>query len=175
MYGYSSCKKGYIIFYPFTSKVFESRDVRFNEEALWNWEATEAEMSELNVRTDEIQNQDADYFDDLPVRGTRPVSEVYERCNIVKLEPTSYEEAKKENGWIEAMEAEIAMIKKNETWELIERQVCKKVTGVKWVYKTKLNVDGSMNRLKSRLVAKGFSQQYGVDYAKTFTPVARLH
>ncbi|KAH1039007.1 hypothetical protein J1N35_040750 [Gossypium stocksii] len=34
--GYSSCKKGYRIFYPFTSKVFESKDVKLNEEALWN-------------------------------------------------------------------------------------------------------------------------------------------
>lgn len=56
------------------------------------------------------------------------------------------------------MEAEIAMIKKNETCELVDRPVRKKVIGVKWVYKTKLKVDGSVNRLKVKLVAKGSSQ-----------------
>lgn len=126
------------------------------------------------MRTNEVQNQDADCFDDLPVRGTKPISEVYERCNAVMLEPASYEEATKENCWIEALEVEIAMIKKNETGELVDRPVRKNIIGVKSVYKTKLNVDGSVNRLKAKLVAKGFSQLYGVDYAKTFVPVARL-
>ncbi|KAA3472760.1 Integrase, catalytic core [Gossypium australe] len=81
--------------------VFESRDVKFSEETLWNWEATEAEMVgqsqiELNV-------------------GTMPISKVYERCNVVVLEPVSNKDATKENGWIKAMETKIAMIKKNET------------------------------------------------------------
>ncbi|KAA3486592.1 Integrase, catalytic core [Gossypium australe] len=44
--GYSSYKKGYRIFYPFTNKMFESRDVKFSEEALCNWEAAEAELVE---------------------------------------------------------------------------------------------------------------------------------
>jgi hypothetical protein len=51
---------------------------------------------------------------------------------------------------------------------ILERH--KKSIGVKWVYKTKLNVE----KHKARLVAKGFSQQPGTDYGKTFAPVARL-
>lgn len=61
--------------------MFKSKDVKFYEEALWNWEAIKAELveqsqSELNVQADEVQNQDVDCFDDLPVRGTRHISEV---------------------------------------------------------------------------------------------------
>ncbi|KAH9323988.1 hypothetical protein KI387_043929 [Taxus chinensis] len=50
----------------------------------------------------------------------------------------------------------------------------KDVIGVKWVYKTKYNADGKVQKHKARLVARGFMQQYGVDYNKTFAPVARL-
>ncbi|KAG8486045.1 hypothetical protein CXB51_019337 [Gossypium anomalum] len=66
------------------------------------------------------------------------------------------------------------MIEKNQTWELVPRPDKRKVIGVKWVYRAKQNTDGSLNKLKSRLVVKGFSQKYGLDYMETFALVARL-
>jgi hypothetical protein len=42
------------------------------------------------------------------------------------------------------------------------------------VYKIKTNSDGSIEQCKARLIAKGYSQQYGMDYEKTFIPVAKM-
>jgi len=47
------------------------------------------------------------------------------------------------------------------------------LVGCKWVYKLKLNSDGSISRYKARLVAKGFHQQAGIDFHETFNPVIR--
>ncbi|KAL0297348.1 UNVERIFIED_CONTAM: Retrovirus-related Pol polyprotein from transposon RE2 [Sesamum radiatum] len=90
------------------------------------------------------------------------------------LEPENFETAVKHKVWVQAMEEEIKMIEKNNTWELTDRPKDKEVIGVKWIYKTKLNADGSIQKHKARLVAKGYSQLPGIDYTETFAPVARL-
>lgn len=65
------------------------------------------------------------------------------------------------------------MIEKNQTWELVPRPRDRNVIGVKWVFRTKFNPDGSINKHKARLVVKGYSQIFGIDYLDTFAPVAR--
>ena len=65
------------------------------------------------------------------------------------------------------------MIDKSQTWELVERPKHRKVIGVKWVFRTKLNADGSINKHKARLVVKGYAQIFGVDFFDTFASVAR--
>ena len=50
----------------------------------------------------------------------------------------------------------------------------KKVIGCNWVYKSKFNSDGTLNRYKARFVVKGYSQTYGLDYEKTFSPIAKM-
>nr|KYP63619.1 hypothetical protein KK1_018198 [Cajanus cajan] len=72
------------------------------------------------------------------------------------------------------MDIEIEAIEKNGTWELIDRPKGAKVVGVKWVYKTKLNEKGEVDKFKARLVVKGYAQQYGIDYTEVFAPVARM-
>eukprot|EP00253_Pinus_taeda_P016070 PITA_16070 len=72
------------------------------------------------------------------------------------------------------MDEEMNAIERNKTWELVELPKGKEVIGVKWVYKTKNNAKGKIERHKARLVVKGYKQQYGRDYEQTFAPVARI-
>ena len=72
------------------------------------------------------------------------------------------------------MDEEIDAIERNNTWNLVELPDDKNCIGVKWIYKTKLKVDGDVEKYKARIVAQGFSQQPGIDYNETFAPVARL-
>jgi len=112
--------------------------------------------------------------DDPSVRGTRLLSDIYQRCNIAFYESAGYEEALKDSKWKKAMEEELSMIQKNNTWTLVDRPEGRKVIGVKWIYRTKLNADTSINKHKARLVVKGYAQIFGVDYSDTFALVARL-
>eukprot|EP00253_Pinus_taeda_P022380 PITA_22380 len=72
------------------------------------------------------------------------------------------------------MNEEIGAIEKSKTWELVDLPKGKDAIGVKWVYKTKGNVEGKIDRHKARLVVKGYKQQQGKDYDETFAPVARM-
>ncbi|RVW87111.1 Retrovirus-related Pol polyprotein from transposon TNT 1-94 [Vitis vinifera] len=85
-------------------------------------------------------------------------------------EPAEFEEAEKDDKWIEAMKEELRMIEKNDTWELVDRPQHRKVIGVKWVYRTKLNADGSVNKYKARLVVKGTKgwKTYQLDVKSAF-------
>ncbi|KAL0379240.1 UNVERIFIED_CONTAM: Retrovirus-related Pol polyprotein from transposon RE1 [Sesamum radiatum] len=112
--------------------------------------------------------------EETPPRKTKLLSDIYETCNFVMMEPESFEAVAKHEVWVQAMEEEIKMIEKNNTWELPERPKDKEVIGVKWIYKTKLNADGSIQKHKPRLIAKGYSQLPGIDFIETFAPVARL-
>ena len=72
------------------------------------------------------------------------------------------------------MDEEIKMIKKNRTWKLMDTPDDKDVIGHKWVYKMKYNEDDSIQKYKAQFIAKGYSQQSGIDFNKTFAPVIRM-
>lgn len=88
-------------------------------------------------------------------------------------DPITYWKAVEEQKWKEAIDAEIESIEINNTWELVELLEGMKKIGFKWVFKNKLNEKGEVDKFKARLIAKGYSQQYGVDYDEVFAPVAR--
>jgi len=88
--------------------------------------------------------------------------------------PKDWKEAKLDPKWRNAMLEELAALEKNKTWELVPSPMGKKIVSCKWVYTVKQNPDGKIERYKARLVAKRYSQTYGIDYDETFAPVAKM-
>ena len=87
--------------------------------------------------------------------------------------PTSYAEASQNRGWIAAVGMEIESIQKNHTWDYVELSERKDAITAKWVYRTKKDSSGNIQKLKARVVARGFEQVLGVDFYDTFAPVVR--
>jgi hypothetical protein len=75
--------------------------------------------------------------------------------------------------WFNAMKKEIEFMDKNQVWDLIDLPKGAVAVGCKWVYKTKIDASGNVERYKVRLVAKGFTQKEGIDYHETFSPVSK--
>ncbi|RVW46099.1 putative mitochondrial protein [Vitis vinifera] len=71
------------------------------------------------------------------------------------------------------MDEELEALHKNKTWVLVPRTSDMHVIGLKWVFKPKLKPNGSLDRLKARVVAKGYHQVDGLDYTETFSPVIK--
>uniref|UniRef100_A0A6N2K750 Integrase catalytic domain-containing protein n=1 Tax=Salix viminalis TaxID=40686 RepID=A0A6N2K750_SALVM len=193
--GYGNCEKGYRVYVIQSKKIVLSRSVVFDEDKFFTWgeQQQEAVTSqpwlkglEMDVNASEGEQQiertqfvDEEVHSPVVLTGNesdcsslqstpsstpvklRSLEEIYARCHMSIVEPENYKEAAGNKAWEEAMNAELEMIEKNSTWEL-------------WVFKTKLNLDGTIHKHKARLVAKGYAQKPGVDYNETFAPVARL-
>lgn len=210
--GVSDESKGYRMYDPVAKKIIVSRDVVFDEDRVWNWDAdyekeqlmdlewgdstaiftneegeavedvngavNEAPIAEENLtaREGRIRHPPVWMTDYTSGEGLSEDDEVNMTsiALIVSSDPTSFEDAVKSSKWRLAMDEEIKSIEKNQTWQLVELPIGAKKIGVKWVYKTKLNELGEVDKYKARLVVKGYSQQHGIDYTEVYAPVARM-
>ena len=150
--------KGYRIYDPTTQKIILTKDiVCLNERTRRNPEYIEPDLTpdqEANAEYAIVANQET--LEDDPKTFTEALN------------------GQHKNDWTSAMDLEWSQLHENDTFEVVDASKDVKPIKCKWVYKTKLNADGTIERRKARLVAKGFSQREGVDFFETFAPVARL-
>ncbi|KAF3667798.1 putative ribonuclease H protein-like, partial [Capsicum annuum] len=146
--GYSAVSKAYKFFQPQTENIIVSRDVYFMENEEWCWEDSKKPV--LN------SSDSAEKF----------LAKVSEK----QISLSSQDEVVDHS----LIKEELFMIEKNMTWELVDQPRDRKVIGLKWAFRTKLNTDGSVNNHKARLVVKGYAQIFCMDYFDIFAPVARL-
>ena len=188
--GYGDCVKGYRLYDVSREKVIHSRDVIFNEsrfdgmkeEHYVERESTEVEDEpiETDERGAEVPAVQDDPVVDQGLRRSgrqRKAPDLYgEWATVAGLkEPKNYQEAMSTDKvkWRAAMETEFVSLQKNEVWDLVRLPGGFKAIGSKWVFKTKVTPEGSIERHKARLVAQGFNQKYGMDYDETCSPVVR--
>ena len=89
------------------------------------------------------------------------------------LEPTYTSQALKDPQWRKAMADEFTALVFHGTWKLVPQSSTSNIVGCKWVFRIKRHPDGTMDRFKACLVAKGFNQRPSVDYTETFSPVIK--
>ena len=200
MLGYGTETKAYRLYDVERSKVVFSRDVVFNEAK--NGIEKEPASSQSTQDSTRYVQLDSAGVDDLAQEGEQiPQEQVPQEqepglrrstrerrqtnfytpgatCTVADIrDPLSRKEALDSGSsseWVNAMEKEMESLLVNEVWDLVELPKDRKAVGSKWVFKTKRGANGAVERHKARLVAQGYSQQYGQDYDETFSPVVRF-
>lgn len=99
-------------------------------------------------------------------------------CYVMEqYEPQSYAEAIKSPDsevWSRAIKEEMDSLIENNTWSLVDLPTNRRAIDNRWVFKIKYKSNGDIDRYKARLVVKGFTQKYGIDYQETFCPVVKF-
>ena len=76
--------------------------------------------------------------------------------------------------WEDAIQKELNGLENSGTYCLVKQPPDTNIVNLKWVFRIKLNAAGEVDKYKAQLVARGFTQIYGIDYYETYLLVARL-
>ncbi|GJS36015.1 retrovirus-related pol polyprotein from transposon TNT 1-94 [Tanacetum coccineum] len=93
---------------------------------------------------------------------------------VSTIKPKNIKEAMADHSWIESMQDELNQFERLQVWELVPRPEGKNIIALKWLWKNKCDAENIVVRNKTRLVAKGYRQEEGIDFEESFAPVARL-
>lgn len=95
--------------------------------------------------------------------------------HAISNDPQKFSEATGHPEWDCAMEKEYSSLMRNNTWDLCPLPKGRKMVRCRWLYRTKYDANGSIDKYKAHLVAKGFSQVEGIDYSETSALVAKMN
>ncbi|RVW63624.1 Retrovirus-related Pol polyprotein from transposon TNT 1-94 [Vitis vinifera] len=200
--GVSEESKAYRLYDPVSKKIVVSRDVVFEEDKCWNWGRSNEEVrldvlewGDSNEEGSEDEQGEDDAEEGVAVEGREREDSLSSSESLGSLSESLGENSgvsgesspSSQQGrnrrvpfWMEDyFQVESCnglgnrSNRKEWTWELTDLPEGVKKIGVKWVFKTKLNENGKVDKCKARLVAKGYAQQHGIDYTEVFAPVAR--
>lgn len=87
--------------------------------------------------------------------------------------PTTLNQALRDEKWRNSMSDEFNAVQRNHTYDLVPPKPHHNVIPTTWIHTIKYLPSGTIDMHKSRLVARGDTQQYGLDYAETFSPVIK--
>ena len=178
--GYGDGIKGYRLYDNNKKKVFYSRDVQFHgiPDEPEDKEPDELKASSIEIELQPHEDNEGQEEQIQKKRERHSPDRYGEWVYITQDEdPSTFTKAlsgEDASKWMEAMEAEMDSLHKNEAWELTELPPDEKAVGSKWIYKKKKDADGNLERYKARLVAQGYNQKYGEDYDETTSPVVRF-
>ncbi|GKD69847.1 retrovirus-related pol polyprotein from transposon TNT 1-94, partial [Tanacetum coccineum] len=131
--------------------------------------ATKPNSPVLNENVNEFIQEDVVDFNG-NVFYNAPPTPVFEEAESF----STYQDPSNMHDWIESMQDELNQFKRLDVWELVECPIGKNIIIVKWISKNKTNAENMIIRNKSRLVAKGYGQDEGINFEESFAPVVRL-
>ncbi|GJX23732.1 retrotransposon protein, putative, ty1-copia subclass [Tanacetum coccineum] len=198
--GYPKETMGYYFYFPSENKIVVARYAKFFEKNLITQEVSGRvidleEIQDEDTSPSEITSEipmEVEGFappqeEEIPIRRSERSRRVPNRlCLNVEAEehslgdlnePTSYKAAmldSESNKWIDAMNAEIQSMMDNMVWVLVDLPPNYKTIGSKWILKKKTDMDDIVHTYKAHLIAKGYTQIYGVNYEETFSPVPAI-
>ncbi|GKE09051.1 retrotransposon protein, putative, ty1-copia subclass [Tanacetum coccineum] len=173
--GYPKETTGYYFYFLHENKIVAARYAKFFKNKYITKKA-----SGKAVKLEEIQEEDTSPSKNTsehhvkaeclePQIDIAPFKDLNESTNYkaALLDPES-------NKWLDAMNAEMQSMKDNQVWRLVDLPSDAKTVGSKWLFKKKTDIDGNIHTYKAHLVAKGYTQTYGINYEETFSLVADI-
>ncbi|GJZ68854.1 retrotransposon protein, putative, ty1-copia subclass [Tanacetum coccineum] len=191
--GYPKETMGYYFYFPPENKIVVARYAEFfeknfitqevNGRAIDLEEIQDEDTSSSKITSEipmEVEGFKPPQEEEIPIRRSEMTRRTPNRlCLNVEAEepslgdlnePTSYKAAmldSESNKWIDAMNAAIQSVMDNMVWVLVDLPPGCKTVGSKWIFKKKTDMDGIVHTYKAHLVAKGYTQLYGVNYEET--------
>ena len=188
--GYCGDKYGYRIYIAERGTVITSCDVIFRKETTNPRETGGvSDLNEFVEPVDEAMMPNESFNEEVvpntSARGpvlhdraqVKPPSRYTDFAMLTYNEPNTFSNAvhcDNANEWINAMDRDMQSLKENDTWELVNKPDDRNSVSCKWVYRIKTHAAGEIDKFKARLAAKGYSEEEGIDYKDTFSPVTRF-